>query len=87
MFDFNQYSIFEHLPKPILYEKNIFKNKKKRSEQEEYKLSHMEDFWRKSPNFRGDLSINEKAIENLHKKPELDIIDERLLEMLGATKI
>ena len=87
MFDFNQYNIFEHLPKPIIFEKNVFKKHKDKSEKEKYRLSHMEDFWRKLPQFRGNLARNEQAIENLKKKRELDVIDERLLELLGVTKI
>ena len=82
MFDFNQYSIFEHLPKPIVYDKHIFKREEHYIG--EYRLSHMEDFWRKNPDSRGEEAVNELAITNLKKKKELDVIDERLLELLGT---
>lgn len=84
-FDNNQYCIFQHLPKPLLYSKNIYKKEFKIKPSSLFSLSHMEAFWRKKLSRKQNELLYEEAIESLKTKKELDAIDERLLEMIGIS--
>lgn len=82
-FDINQYRVFEHLPKPMLYDKDIYKQKSAgRKHKVNISLSHMEAFWRKKVDRRENYLLYITALENMKHKEKLDVIDERLLEMV-----
>lgn len=79
-FDNDQYNIFEHLPKPLLYDKDIYKIRK--DHKLNLSLSHMEAFWRKKANRKEHSLMYNSSLDNLKHKEKLDAIDERLLEMI-----
>jgi len=81
-FDDNQYRVFEHLPKPLLYDKEIYKPKTGAERKMNISLSHMEAFWRKKISRKDNHILYINALENMRNKDKLDAIDQRLLEMV-----
>lgn len=79
MFDESQYCIFQHLPKPLIYNKNMGVVGAKRK----FGISQMEAFWRKPIGRNDNYLLYMKALENMNKKDRLDYIDSRLLEMVS----
>ena len=85
LFDKNQYFIFQHLPKPIMFDKLIYKKDRRKRSQKTFKLTHMEHFWNLSMHRRSG-SINSVNLRKIKEKKALDLIDERLIDMLNGFK-
>lgn len=81
-FDRNQYFIFQHLPKPILFDSQIYKTNKKKRFSKITKVSHMEGFWRRRATQEYNRTLYQQAYSNIKNKDCLDLIDDRLLGML-----
>lgn len=85
LFDEHQYCVFEHLPKPLLYDRYMYKKGKSSSNHKvSVRLSHMEAFWRTKPSRIHTSLWYDDAIEQMKEKTKLDVIDQRLLELVGA---
>lgn len=81
-FDEDQYYIFNHLPRPLVYSRFVYKTDPKKREKQGFRLSYMEGFWRQVPgDHNGDLRYL-RSVENIKKKEILDIIDERIIDMI-----
>lgn len=81
-FDKNQYFIFQHLPKPILFDSQIYKKNPRKRFSKITKISHMEGFWRRRANQKYNRTLYEEAYEKIKQKECLDLIDNRLIGML-----
>ena len=81
-FDKEQYFIFEHLPKPIIFDKHIYKIKEEDRFSKQTLVSHMENFWRKKVKDNRNQTLYEQALKKVMKKDCMDVIDDRLLSML-----
>jgi len=81
-FDEDQYILFQHLPKPLIYDKHISDNNMKAQSRRKFDISHMEAFWRKKVDRRQNEILFKKAVDKIEWKKVLDAIDSRLLKML-----
>lgn len=81
-FDKDQYILFQHLPKALIYDKNIDKKDFANNPSNKFDLSHMEAFWRQKVGKKQHEIIFRKSVENIKGKQNLDAIDSRLLKML-----
>jgi hypothetical protein len=73
------------LPKPILFDKFIYKAKKKDRNSGLFILSHMDGFWNGN-NFQCNVKQFERSLKNIKGKEFNDLIDERLIDMLDGFK-
>jgi len=85
LFDPDQYFMFQHLPKPIIFNKFIYKNDPKNINSNEFLLSHMTTFWNKSLKKRYGCRKT-ASVNRILDKPCWDLIDERLMEMMDGFK-
>ena len=67
-FDENQYFIFQHLPKPIMFDKLIYKVRKKERFSKNTQVSHMEGFWRRKVDDKSNRTLYEQALRNVKNK-------------------
>ena len=86
LFDPDQYFLFQHMPKPILFDKSIYKVDPRKRNSGMFILSHMEEFWNRSLNHIFNLKNYEFRMKKIKGKHVTDLIDERLLEMLEGFK-
>ena len=81
-FDKDQYFIFQHLPRPIMFDKDIYKKDTRDRYSGNLMISHMEGFWRRKVNNKLNKTLYNEAVDNIKKKDCVDLIDERLLTMI-----
>lgn len=89
LFDEDQYFIFQHIPKPILFDENMLYDRKKRSKKDKEGedidciLSKNRSFWtRRSPeDEEAELSM---ALQRIKNKQDLNIIDQRLIAIIDT---
>lgn len=79
LFDDKQLCLFEHIPKPFLIDKKLFKSDKRMKDCSGL-ISSNKDFWNKTSNEDVDVFI--KALDSIRDKEKMNIIDERLFKAL-----
>lgn len=90
LFDSDQYFLFEHIPKPILFDKIILENQNMESYGYESQnvnqiLEHNSEFWHLKFNDKSIDKTNlgfKQALERIKTKKEPNIIDERLIKII-----
>lgn len=91
LFDSNQYVLFEHIPKPILFDKKIFEGQEVESYGYDTSnlnniLEHNCEFWHRQfgDEMKREHTVNfNYALEMVKKKTNPNIIDERLIKILS----
>ena len=86
LFDPDQYFLFQHLPKPILFDKNIYKNNPAERNSNKFILSHLDGFWNQAAERHVNHQLFESKLNRIKKKEFSDLIDDRLIEMLDGFK-
>ena len=95
LFDENQYSLFQHIPKPILFDETLLKLKEQNKLTSKMSLHRKENKSKRASNvltcnaqFWKRLSSDEKeknfkeALKRIKEKEDPDIIDQRLIHIL-----
>jgi len=85
LFDPDQYFLFQHLPKPILFDKFIYKNDPKKRNSGLFILSHMDGFWNRA-NQQYNVKQFQRSLQQIKGKEFNDLIDDRLIDMLDGFK-
>lgn len=82
LFDADQYSLFEHIPKPLLFEKKMIDSEEGKSgDKERFLMSHNSSFWNKKNKVLKEKDFI-KALERIKAKENPDVIDERLIKLI-----
>lgn len=87
LFDRDQYCLFEHIPKPILFDKRTFygldkSSPKEPNDSEKFLMTHGSTFWEKKNDATGIEKGFNDALVRLRKKKEPNVIDQRLIEIM-----
>ena len=86
LFDEDQYSLFEHIPKPILFEKGMYygvRDKTQSADEKKFLMTHNSGFWNKNTNNRDESDKNfSEALERIKTKKNRNVIDERLINII-----
>ena len=83
LFDNDQYALFEHIPKPLLFEKGqILDNQQGENGQgNDLLMTHNSSFWTSKNQKVQEHDFNE-ALMRIKKKENPDVIDERLIKII-----
>lgn len=86
LFDDDQYSLFEMIPKPFLMDIGMVKqNRTKKELNDRGNIVVTQSlFWKKESSFEKLMGNSVEAMKRIKCKEELDIIDEKLLELLES---
>lgn len=80
LFDNDQYALFQHIPKPLLFERSLLEDSRK-SDNGELLMTHNAGFWAmKDENLREHDFTN--ALQRIKNKDNPDVIDERLIKII-----
>lgn len=82
LFDSDQYSLFEHIPKPLLFERKMIDGDQKEiAGNEKFLMSHNSTFWNKKNKILREKDFVE-ALHRIRNKENPDVIDERLIKLI-----
>ena len=87
LFDTDQQVLFSHIPKPFLIDPNLAQQDNSRvgnEEKDQEILMSNNSFWKQQDSEEVQLTNVANALDNIKKKKELNIIDKRLITILGG---
>ena len=85
LFDKDQYSLFEHIPKPILFEKGMLfgvGDKSNGNDEEKFLLTNGSGFWNKDIGSKNVDKNFGDALRRIRKKENPNVIDQRLIAII-----